>query len=128
MPGHLAAFHQLLEHLLVLERVHGAPETVVAVRHELIALDQAVERFEHEFLAIADIFEDLSAKNEVSAVDPDVGVRAGAEAENRAGVVELGEMEAERRLHRNEASDLAALPESLDHVRQRCVSQSIAVV
>ena len=37
-------------------------------------------------------------------------------------------MKAERRMNRDKATDLAALLEALDHVRQRRVGQSIAVI
>ena len=47
---------------------------------------------------------------------------------DRPAVVELGEMEIERRMDRDEAGDLAALLEALDHLRQRRVGQPVAVV
>ena len=65
-PRHLAALHHVFEDLTVAQRVHRAPEPFVLVGHEVAALDQAVERLEHEFLAFLDEVEDLLAEDEDS--------------------------------------------------------------
>ena len=47
---------------------------------QLALLDQPLERLDHQLLALVDVVEDLVAEDEVAAVDPDVGVGAGAHA------------------------------------------------
>src|SRR5689334_6104740 len=94
----------------------------------MAALDQAVERLEHELLALLDEVEDLLAEDEEAAIDPDVGLLAGTDALHRSRLVELCEMKADRRMNRDEAGDLAALLEALDHLRQGSVGQAVAVI
>ena len=82
-PGHVTALDHFLEHLPVPERVHGPPEAQMLISHEAVGLDQAVERFGHKLFAVAHIFEDLTAKNEISAIYPDVGLLARAKVSDR---------------------------------------------
>ena len=127
-PGHVAALDHFLEHLPVPERVHGPPEALMLIGHEAVGFDQAVERFDHELFAVAHILEDLTAKNEIPAIDPDVGLLARAKASDRVGAVELGEVKGKGGVNGNEAADVSASLEALDHLRQRRVGQPVAVV
>ena len=52
-PGHVAPLDHVLEHLLVPQRVHGAPKAAVAIGDELALLDQPLERLDHQLFALA---------------------------------------------------------------------------
>src|SRR5690349_11981233 len=59
---------QLLERLAVLEGVHAAPEAVVRVAGQTSLLDEPLERFDHQLLALVEHVPDLVAQHEVAAV------------------------------------------------------------
>ena len=71
-------------------------------------LDQAIERLEDQFFALANEIEDLVAEDEEAAVDPDFRFLARTKLLDRALAVEFGEMESEGRMNCNEAADLSA--------------------
>src|SRR5882672_2412867 len=73
-PRRLAARVEILELLLVLERVHGGKEPVVTIRHQLLGRDQPLERLLHELLAVAQVVENLTPEHKVAAVDPEIGL------------------------------------------------------
>src|SRR5579859_338946 len=72
LPRRLAARVQLLELLLVLERVHWPVETLVTVGAELVGLDKPVKRLGDEFFSILEVVEDLLAEDIVAAIDADL--------------------------------------------------------
>ena len=78
-PRRLSALDHLLEHLPISQRVHRPPETLIFVGHQVPCLDQAVERLEHQLFPVPDVIEDLVAEDEISAVDPDVGLLTGTQ-------------------------------------------------
>jgi hypothetical protein len=53
-PRHFALFHHTLKHLPVSQSIHGPPEPLIFVNHEVTAGDQALERLKDQFLALAD--------------------------------------------------------------------------
>src|SRR3989442_4468042 len=65
---------ELIELHLVFERVHGREEALVRIRQELLPRNQAPEGFNHEFLAIMDIIEDLPTQHKVAAIDAQIGI------------------------------------------------------
>ena len=72
-PGHPPLLNQILEHLLVLQCIHRAKKALMSEGQELIVLDQPLEGFFDKLLTIAQIVEDLRAKDKEPAVDPEVG-------------------------------------------------------
>src|SRR4029077_11709381 len=70
-PRHDALLVHLLELLTVALRVHGAKEALVLERHQLIVGDQTLEGLDHQSLTLAHVIENLTAEQEVAAVDPD---------------------------------------------------------
>ena len=117
-PRHLALLDHLLEDLPVLQIVHAAPEALVLVGHELVRLDQPRERLEHQLLALVHVVEDLGPQDEVAGVDPDVRAVGRAELAHPAVRLDVGQVIGQRRPDREEAGELAAPPEALDHVVQ----------
>ena len=73
-PRHPSLLNHIFEHLFVLQRIHRAPEALMLERQELVVLDQPPEGFFDQLLAIAQIVEDLRAKDKEAAVDPEVGI------------------------------------------------------
>ena len=55
--------------MLVFEGVHARPIAVVLVRGQLVLLDQSLEGFMDQFLAVANVIENLLLEDEESAVD-----------------------------------------------------------
>src|SRR5262249_7098399 len=127
-PGHLALLDHVLEHLPVTERVHGPPEALVLAGHQLVVGDEPGERLEHELLALAHVVEDLGAEDEVAAIDPDVGPVGRAEPRHPAVAVDVGEVIGERWPDGDEAGDLPAALEVLQHLVEVEVAQPVAVV
>ena len=60
--GMRALLDQILEHLFVLQRIHRAPKALMPERNELVVLDQPLEGFFDQLLAIAQIVEDLRSE------------------------------------------------------------------
>jgi hypothetical protein len=77
----------------------GAIEAGVAIGDEFALRDQAVEGLVHQLLAFLDVIEDAVAEDEEAGVDPGVGVFARPQALHTAVLVELDEVEGERRAH-----------------------------
>src|ERR1700751_831748 len=102
-PRHGALLDQVLEYLLVLERIHGAPEAFMTEGHQLVCFNQSLERRFDEFFAVAHVVEDLLAEDEETAIDPEVGILAGADAPDFSARPHVDEMQAERRPHGREA-------------------------
>src|SRR5262245_34184841 len=100
-PRHFAALHELFKHLSISESVHSSPEALVSVSDELIRADKAIERLEHQFLTVIYVIEDFSTKDEVSAINPNIGLLACAEPLHRTLVIEFSKMEIERRTNCN---------------------------
>ena len=73
-PGHSSSLDQIFEHFLVLQRVHRPPEAVMPEGEQLIVLDQTLEGFFDQLFAVTQIVENLSAKDEAAAVDPEIDV------------------------------------------------------
>src|SRR6185437_13574155 len=127
-PWHRASLDQILQTLLVLERVHRPPEAFMPDGHELVGLDQPTERRLDQLVAIGHVVEDLLSEDEESAIDPEVGVLAAAQPADLPASVDVHQMQAERRPDRQEASDLAARPEYLRHLLQVGVGETVAIV
>ena len=58
-PGQDAPLYQTLQHFLVLQSVHRAPETLMFDRQELIGLDQPPKWRLDQLFAVAQVVEDL---------------------------------------------------------------------
>src|SRR6266700_6254545 len=127
-PRHLSALDQVLEYLSISKCIHRAPEALVSIRHQLLTLDQPTEWLNHKLLAILNVVENLSSKNKIAAVYPDFRFLARTYSPNGTLRIEFSKMEADRRMDGNETSDLAALFKPSDHIRQRCIGQSVAIV
>jgi len=116
MPWRLATFHHLLKHLSVPERVHGPPKTFIAIDHKLPTVDEALEWFIDQLVALLKIVEDFSAEDEIPAVDPDLGTTARAHCANNAALIEINQMKGERRVYGHEATFHAASFEPINHI------------
>src|SRR5215472_3919631 len=77
-PGHRALLDEVLEHLLVLQRIHRTPETFVPEGHKLVGFNQTTERCLDQLIAFAHVIEYLAAEDEEAAVDPEICVLACA--------------------------------------------------
>ena len=95
---------------------------------ELVGFDQALEWRLDQFIAVAHVVEDLLSEDEEAAVDPEIGVLAGADALDLPARPHVDQMQAERRPHRSEAGDLSARAEGLDHFRQIDIGKAVTVV
>src|SRR5262249_8276007 len=60
-PRHLALLGHGLEILAILQRVHRAPEAVIAIGHQLALRDQAIERIDHQLFAVLHVVEEALA-------------------------------------------------------------------
>src|SRR5437764_14111042 len=58
-PGAVALRFHAVEGDLVLERVHGAPESVVPIHRKEALLDEPLERLLDELVALLDVVEDV---------------------------------------------------------------------
>src|SRR6185369_11272574 len=96
-PRHISLLNHILEDLSVFQRVHGTPESLVLICLELIILDQALERLQHQLFTIADVVENLSPEEEESAIDPKVGALRSADVAHAAIRVYIREVERQRR-------------------------------
>src|SRR5690606_38898316 len=127
-PWRLAALDKVLKRLPVAQRVHRAPEALVFVGHQEIIRDQTLEGLENEFLAFANVVEDLRSEDKIAAVDPDVGAIRRTELPDPPVLVGVNEMVCKRRPDGKEAGDLPADRETLDHVVEIDIAQPVAVV
>src|SRR5262245_36026428 len=66
-PRHAALLDHVLEDLLVLERVHRAPETFMLEGKQLIGFDQPPERCLDQLFAVLEVVEDLGTQDEETA-------------------------------------------------------------
>src|SRR6185295_11929940 len=98
-PRHRAFLDEVLEDLLVLQRVHRSKEAFVANGHEPVGFNQALEWRLNEFFAFAHVVEYLLAEDEEAAVDPEVGVLAGPDALDLPAWLHVNQVQAERRPH-----------------------------
>src|SRR5262245_27660331 len=94
LPGGVAARLHFVECLLVLEGVHARPESLVAVRDELLQTDEALEGLLDELLALLQVIEDLPLEGEESAVDPEIGTADVADVLDEAIAAERDGVEA----------------------------------
>src|SRR5262245_17436627 len=127
LPGGVAPGVQVLELLLVLERVHAAPVALVLVTDQLLLVDEPAERLFHQFLPVPHVSEDLGPEDEEAPVDPQAGLVDRAHAADHVAV-ERNDVAALRRPHRQEAAHLVPPQEVLDVPVQRQVRQPVAVV
>src|SRR5437762_3153929 len=72
-PGSLAATVHVVQHLLIFEGIHAAPEPVVAVGKKLLLLDQSLKRLLNQFFATVHEIENLLSQYEESSIHPDIG-------------------------------------------------------
>src|SRR5258708_19964588 len=128
LPWHIAAFDHLLEYLLVSEGVHCSPESFIPVRHKLPTIDEALEGLNYQLVAFLNVVEYLVGENEIPSIDPYVGFLTRAHLLHNALLIKFGKMKGDWRVYGYETTNLAALFETIDHVRQRCIGQAIAVI
>ncbi|HEY7763785.1 MAG TPA: hypothetical protein VIB38_02240, partial [Aestuariivirgaceae bacterium] len=119
---------EILEHFLILQRIHRTPEAFMFEGQELIVLHQSAKRFLDQLLAIVQIFEDVPAKNEEPAIDPKIGILRRSYIVHFSSLIHLNEMQAEVWARGNEAGDLTALAKRLDHQVEINVAQPVAVI
>src|SRR5208282_1312494 len=104
-PRSFAGSVQLIQDLLVLERIHVLPKAVVALRPDLALGDQPLEGFVDQLLSGLDVPKDLLPKHKVAAIHPNVGVLHGLNGPDGAVVVQMNGVQAARtRLNRDESS------------------------
>src|SRR5262245_46485716 len=78
-PGALSPGLHSIEPNLVLEGVHGLPESVPTKCCKFAFGHQTLKRFLHQFLALMDVFEYFGPHNEKSSIDPKLLVSHGAD-------------------------------------------------
>ena len=122
------ALVQLLEALLVLERVHALPETGALVGQQGLLLNQPLKGLPHQFLARLQIAEDLLAHHEEATVDPNVAATQRANLPDHALRLDVDNVKTRSGLHQQQRSDGVALPEGLQHGREWDIAQAVAVV
>src|SRR5258708_7148515 len=118
LPRDLAARIEVLEKLLVLERVQTRPETVVRVGEQLARGGEALERFRDQFLPGPHPVEDLPAKDEETTVDSHPHVLHVLDTLHASAVLEADEVEALCRGYAHEGSHRILPAEDVDHGRQ----------
>jgi len=64
---------QLVQHLLILERVHADPEAIVFVGREVSFLRQPLEGFVEQVFALVNVGENVLLEDEIAAVDANLG-------------------------------------------------------
>src|SRR5207244_1241395 len=128
LPGSTSPRMQVVQHLLVLERVHAHPETIVFMGDEVSLHHETLEGFVEEFLAVADVPEDVSTKDEIAPVDPKPRVSHVRDAVHHRVVIRRDKVVADVRLHGEEARDLAAPSKLVDLHRKRRIGEAIAVI
>src|SRR3989442_1423110 len=119
---------ELIELHLVFKRVHGREESLVRIRQQLLLCNQTLEGFNHEFLAIMDIIEDLPTQHKEAAIDPEIGIGDRLDVGDLTVGTQSDRVEAEVRLYGEEASGLAAPLEHIDELGQAHVGEAVAVI
>src|SRR5207245_9779812 len=114
LPRRVAPRVHVVQALLVLERVHGYPEPVVAVGEELVLSHEPLERVHHEVSTVSQIVEDLGLEDEVAAVDTEARLPDVLDAGHLAAVARRDEVVAQLRRHAQEARDVVVAPEMLE--------------
>src|SRR6185437_15068545 len=127
-PGHPTLLNQILEKLLVLQRIHRSPKALMSESKELVVVDQPAERFFDQVFAIAQIVEDLRAKDEEAPVDPEVGIVRRPYAVHSSVLIHVDKMQTEIWARGDKTCDLSALLEGLDHGWKIDVGKAITVV
>ena len=127
-PRGLAAFDHLLEHLPIPQRIHRPPETLVPVRHQTSRFDQAIERVKHKLFAVLDVIKNLFAKDKIAAVDPNIRLLARTNSLHDALFIEFSQVKIDWRMNGNEATNLPACLELIDHFCKWRIRQPVAVV
>src|SRR3546814_4912071 len=71
LPGRVSGIPELLEQVLVVERVHRLPEALVAIGTQIAGVRECLEglAFPHR-LAVGDVVGDARLEDEEPAVDP----------------------------------------------------------
>src|SRR2546425_12655479 len=114
---------EVVELLLILEGVPAGPETLVAIGQELLFRDEAPEGFLDELFALADVFEDVLAKNEVAAVDANVAPGDVLDAGHQIAAVQGDEVIAQVRPDTKEAGGFALALKVIDVLGQRQIAE-----
>src|ERR1035441_1600683 len=71
---------QRFQLLLIFERVHAGPETVVGVTNQLLLFDQSMERLLYQFFFLANVIEDFLLEDEIASVNPHASIIDGVDA------------------------------------------------
>ena len=115
-PGSRAGSFQLVEYLLVSERIHALPKAVITLRPNLALGDQSLERFVDQFLSRLDVAKDLLSQHEVTSIDPNVGVLHAFDRPDGAVIVQMNSVQAARpRLHGEKRGVTIATGKFLNH-------------
>ena len=109
------------------ECVHR-PEVVVPVPREQVAVDQPLERLDHQFLPLAHVVEDFLPEYEVSAVDEQTRVPDVFELVHETVLFEIDNVKRLGRAAAHECCDLARVNECLDHGGKMGVGQAVRIV
>src|SRR5262249_50001990 len=71
-PRRFAPFYHLFQYLPIPQRVHRSPEALVLVAHEPTCRNEPAKWLKYKFLTISNVFENLTAKNKVTTVNPGI--------------------------------------------------------
>src|SRR5208282_6596867 len=128
IPRCLAPFDHLLEHLPVSQSIHGPPETLISVRHQVSGFDQAIERLKNQLFAVLDVIKNFFAKDKIATIDPNIRLLAGTDSLHDTPFIEFRQVKTDWWMNGNEATNLPACLELIDHLRKRRIGQPVAVV
>src|SRR5712692_10353674 len=91
-PGRLTPSVHPVQFLFVFEGVHATEESIVAVRHELLFLNQASKGLQHELLSVADITENLAPEHKIPAINSKIYLADGRDCAHRTIAVRRYDM------------------------------------
>src|SRR5216684_3397474 len=127
-PRRRATRVQIVQVLLVLERVHRGPEPVVAVRDQPPLLDQPTEGLVHQLLPLPEILEDVALEDEVASVDPNRTLVHVLNPGHYVPVAQRDDVKTQARPDAHETRDRVVTTKVVDLTMQREVGETIAVV
>jgi hypothetical protein len=127
-PRCLAAVKEIVQLLLILERIHRREETVVLISDQLLFFHQTLKGLEHKLLAIAYVPKNIALQNEHSAIDTDAAAREFLDVGDEPIGPRLDDVIAEIRLHADKSRNLVVLAREIEIGRKRQIRQAVAII
>src|SRR5713101_777415 len=127
-PGRRTARAQIVQVLLVLERVHRGPEPIVVVGDQLPLLDQPTERPVDQLFPVPEVAEDVALEDEVASVDPNRTLVHVLDPGHAVPVTQRDDVETEVGPDADETGDRVVATKVFELIWQREVGETVAVV